>query len=151
MSMVLPRGGGNGTMPMTVDIFESQTSVQVRWPGLSEAERLEKALSVYSISTNASIHWFDESGHPLMKPHPDNNRPHEQHIKKLIKKCQKFGVRPEIRGQPWAVMSDNNKPPYLMVSWGSLSRAAYRALQESPENVLLAKSMERPLSGVWSL
>lgn len=144
MVVAMPRAQGP---PADVDVFHPATSVQVRWPHLSDAERLERALEIYAINTSASVPWYDEARNPMLKPHPDNCRPHEQHIRKLERKCLKYGIRPEIRGQPWAVMSENNRAPYLLISWGSLSRAAYRAAQANPENQLLKKSMDRPLTG----
>ena len=134
-----------------VDVFAACPSVQIRWPGLTDAELLEKAMEIYSINSSASVPWFNEANVPQLLPHPDNCRPHEQHIRKLEKKCLKFGIRPEIRGQPWAVMSEGNQPPYLLISWGSLSRAAYRAAAAEPNNQLLKRSMQRPLTGVTCL
>jgi len=145
-SLSKPAGGGGGKE--TYDVFQPVTSVQVRWPQLSDAERLDRALELYAINSNASVPWYDESQNPCLKPHPDDFRPHEQHIRKLERKCLKYGIRPEIRGQPWALMSENNRPPYLLISWGSLTRAAYRAAQAHPDNQLLKKSMQRPLNGV---
>ena len=63
--------------------------MQVRWPGISDAERLERALEIYAINNSASVPWFDEAGNPSMKPY----RPHEQHIRKLEKKNTAFAQR----------------------------------------------------------
>ncbi|CAJ1439334.1 unnamed protein product [Effrenium voratum] len=144
------RGSGGGGSH-GCEIFEPMVSVQARWPDLPDAEKLERIYDLYAISTSASVPWWDESGNPLMKPHPDNYRPHEQHIRKLEKKCLKYGIRPEIRGQPWALMSASNAPPYQMLSWGSLTRAAYRAASAEPHNEILKRSMSRPLTGAGAL
>lgn len=74
-----------GAKTSTIDVFSQCPSVQVRWPGMSDAAHLEKALEIYSISTSASIPWFNDRGEPQLRPHHDNFRPHEQHIRKLEK------------------------------------------------------------------
>eukprot|EP00959_Pyramimonas_sp_CCMP1952_P199040 4163201-Pyramimonas_sp.AAC.1 len=53
-----------------------------------------------------------------------------------------------VRGQPWAIMSEGDKPPYKLVSCGALTRAIYNAFDREPQNKNVIETLNAGLEGV---
>eukprot|EP00972_Heterocapsa_arctica_P042947 6331637-Heterocapsa_arctica.AAC.1 len=66
-----------------------------------------------------------------------------------------MGVAAGVRGQPWAQLSKGSRPPYKMLSFGTLTRAIYEAHRRNPTNpnvqaiVSSAESMQREKGFAW--
>eukprot|EP00959_Pyramimonas_sp_CCMP1952_P198300 4148019-Pyramimonas_sp.AAC.1 len=63
-----------------------------------------------------------------------------------------MGNVPGVRGQPWAQLSappegrdGDGRPPYRMITYGTLTRACYRAFEEDPSNLSVRMSIEAGL------
>ena len=78
--------------------------------------------------------WFMEDGQPMFICHPENIRHQEQSILQGVRSIVENGIIAEARGKPWAVASKGNAPPYQLISFGTISRAMYRAVEEHGKN-----------------
>jgi hypothetical protein len=133
-------------------MFQPMPSVKFRWKHLPDGiQMVDKAFEVYAVSQSATLEWFGPDDNPLIVPHPDNMRAHKHVIAKYKKYAKIYGVIQGVRGQPWCVLSTDNRPPYKMLTWGSLSRAVYEALKEDPTNEALAHSIKKGLVNVATL
>ncbi len=74
--------------------------------------------------------FFDSAGTQLVVPHKDNVRKNSVQIVRYKESIKKFGNIQGVRGQAVAVLSEGNKPPWRMLTYGSVSRAIYAAHAE---------------------
>ena len=53
----------------------------------------------------------------------------------------KTGLVQGVRGQAWAVLSPGGKPPYRLISFGTLAEAVYAAAEKEPQHPLIRASI----------
>ncbi len=77
----------------------------------------------------STIPWFDPvTGAEMFRTHPLNDRGNRQSVLRYLSKIRQFGVVPSARGDPYAVVSRGCKPPYWLISFGTLATAFYKAI-----------------------
>jgi hypothetical protein len=89
-----------------------------------------------------SVPWFSASGAPNFVCHNLNRRHREQDIVEMMNCLRDNGLIAEARGHPWAVVGPDGGPPYQLLTYGTLSRALYRAVAAWPENENIRMTLE---------
>lgn len=112
---------------------------------------IEKIFDTFAVQRQAVVPFFDEEGRQRMVPHPDNVRNHEQVIRKYVQSVLKNGIIECMRGDPIAVNSPSGQGPIKMLSWGSLTRAFYRAHEQEPQHDNVQRTLQRGLRQVTIL
>ena len=87
-------------------------------------------------SSKIIVRWFDEHNHPTLKPHEANMRQHEVVLLEYVDSIVEYGVCSDGRGGAWALASRGSPSgaPFLLLTWGTLARAFYKALELHPSN-----------------
>eukprot|EP00959_Pyramimonas_sp_CCMP1952_P368765 7724312-Pyramimonas_sp.AAC.1 len=119
-------------------------------PGLKNlkgAALLEKLWDMYAVTgqRDITVKFFTESGQRTMKPHPLNERRQDTVVAEYTESIKEDGNVAGVRGDPWAVFSPGGQLPYLMISYGTLSRAVYRAAAEDPKNKMVKLTLKQGL------
>jgi hypothetical protein len=131
------------------DIFRKFDNWKDRWPDMEEGvELLDRIFLNYAIRKNQTVPFFDNRGRPQVGPHPDNLRSHHHVLRKYIATVKRFGVLSGVRGDPWAILSPDGVGPHQLITWGTLSRAIFIALEEDPLNPKILKSIAKGLERV---
>jgi hypothetical protein len=139
---------GPGSVDIQVQLWGPCTSVHARFPGIPIGIRLvNKIFEVYGREV-VNTAWYDTDSRELLVPHPDNIRHHDITIEDYIILLLKYGLNQDCRGQPWAVLSRENKPPYLMLSWGTLVRAVYAAARKYPHNKNIEETLKMGVTNI---
>lgn len=115
---------------------------------------LNKVVELYGVpgKKNVTIDWFNNDTHePNFKPHPDNERHQTVVVESYIEPIARQGVVAGVRGKPFALLSRGGTPPYLLITWGTLSRAFYEAVRRFPDNHLIQTSLQGGLADVTLL
>eukprot|EP00959_Pyramimonas_sp_CCMP1952_P461621 9481884-Pyramimonas_sp.AAC.1 len=66
-------------------------------------------------------------------PHARNTRRNQVQVKTYAAKVIQFGNVQGVRGAAIAVMSEGNKPPWRMITYGTLTRSIYLAHEQAGE------------------
>jgi hypothetical protein len=108
-----------------------EPSVFLRFPGVEMGEpMLEQLNRVYKRSKPLHVQWYDEDGVPQLVCHELNHRRQAAVINGYIDSIRTYGVSQSVRGAACAVPSKGGGPPYRLLTFGFLSRAAYAAMQQ---------------------
>ena len=91
------------------------------------------------------VMFFDKDKRPLIVPHELNFRHQDQVERKYTNSLRRFGNVPGVRGEPWFQVSQGGGAPYKAITYSTLSRSMYRAVEEDPANPLIIASIERGL------
>ncbi len=125
-------------------------SVRARFPNAGEGQQLlDLIVEVYAINTRVTVPFFVDGAKNLV-PHECNQRKHDQIMRKYIDSVRTYGILPEVRGRCWAVAPPTFNGPLRLLTWGTLSRAAYAAFEQDRTNPKVALSMERGIPDVWA-
>ncbi len=86
----------------------------------------------HQVRSNVKAAFFDETGRTkLIVPDRRNLRHNAVQINRFKSSVLKFGNIQGVRGAALAVLSPGNKPPWNMLTYGSVSRAVYLAAEEN--------------------
>eukprot|EP00973_Karenia_brevis_P012703 1724253-Karenia_brevis.AAC.1 len=111
--------------------------------GLRMINRVIKDFGVPGFK-GVNIPWYDTvTNGENFAPHPDNMRCQSIVDDDYDDSILQFGVCSSARGKPFALMSDTaNGRPYLLITWGTLSRAFYRMARAHRQNPNILESLE---------
>ncbi|CAK0815268.1 unnamed protein product, partial [Prorocentrum cordatum] len=128
------------------EMWIEKASVDVRYPGLQGILLQEAVFDDYSVRRNVTLQFFDDDGAQTIVPHPENVRKQEAIVNHYARLVRDYGVIPGVRGEPRGIQSDTaSGMPALMVTYGTLSRAVYKAAKKWPENKMAQVSLTRGL------
>jgi hypothetical protein len=102
----------------------------------------------YRVSSNHTVDFFDDANTPQLMMHPENQRHQEIVEEEYVRKILTMGNVGQVRGRPWAIASAGDKPPYKLVSYGTLTRAIYKAAAAEPRNPNVVATLKAGLEGV---
>jgi hypothetical protein len=114
---------------MGIGLRDECANILVRYSGLSDGLLLlQRVKQDYAVpgKQDIQVQLFDEDGRDNFIVHESNDRDGEQSILDWMDRIKQYGVVGDVRGKPWAVCSKGYKPPYRLVSFGSVGRALYR-------------------------
>ena len=138
-------------------LFSHKDSIFDRFPDIPApggVKMLNKVVELYGVpgKKNVTIDWFNNDTHePNFKPHPDNERHQTVVVESYIESIARQGVVAGVRGKPFALLFRGGTPPYLLITWGTLSRAFYEAVRRFPDNHLIQTSLQGGLADVTLL
>ena len=96
--------------------------------------------------TGITLPFFDEKGGQALERHELNRRQVKAVENRFTKSVLQHGNVPGVRGAPWATGTWGS-PPYKLITYGTLSRAVYRAVAADPDNKVVQLSVARGLVG----
>ena len=134
---------------LTDRIYGPRNNIHERFPGLTGLRLLNKVNSWYRVPPkNRHVKLFSEDGARLFEMQSDNIRDQkvveDDYVRSVLTKGNVSGVR----GQPWAVLSEGEQPPFNLISYGTLARAIYRAAQAEPDNPNVLATLEQGLENL---
>jgi hypothetical protein len=108
-----------------------EPSVFMRFPGVEMGEpMLEQINKVYLRSKPLNVAWYNEEGTPQLCCHELNHRRQAAVINGYVSSIRAYGISQAVRGAACAVPSKGGGPPYRLLTFGSLSRAAYACMTQ---------------------
>ena len=115
---------------------------------------MNKLKAVYGVPgrVGCAVPWYDEAGNPNFTCHADNERHHNAVVDDYVEIIAEDGVVQEARGAPFAIL--NSTPtglPYLLITFGTLSRAFYKANKIHADKKSVIASREAGLQNVTVL
>eukprot|EP00969_Alexandrium_andersonii_P259015 11452528-Alexandrium_andersonii.AAC.1 len=122
-------------------MFRPMPSIQKRYPGLEGKVLLDKIVRTYGVHNDITLPFFDKHEHRALFRHPRNQR-----LQTLVETNYKNsildkGIMQGVRGTAWCTYSKGRTLPYLMVTYGTLSSAFYRAHTEQPYNANVVSTL----------
>ena len=97
---------------------------------------LQRIIKLYGVPTliNATVPWYDEQGQNNCVCHKENERHHAAVIDDYTETIRENGAVQCARGAPFAIMNTTAiGRPYLLITFGSLSRGVYNAAIKYPD------------------
>ena len=127
------------TMESSGSKYLDMDSINARYPDLEGQLLLNRVIEDFAIHQEENVPLFttDPSTgqpQPLCAPHVDNHRKQQLVVDSYKQSVLQHGVVWGVRGSPWAMYSAGNRPPYHMLTWGTMVRGIYDALQQDPTN-----------------
>ena len=94
--------------------------------------------------------WLQPDGSHTFTNHPDNVRHQNCVVDDYEADCLQHGIVAEGRGAVMALMNDTpSGMPYLLITWGTLSRAFYNCVAKFPDHPMVLASLEAGLENVY--
>lgn len=116
-----------------------ERSVFDRWPALEAGlPTLTYINNVYRRHTQLLVQFYNEDGHKNLIVHELNKRKQAAVVNQYVRSICANGLTQDVRGRACALPSRGGGPPYKLITFGSLSRAAYIAF-ETPKYAKIPK------------
>ena len=127
------KDGKDAVAEMARALFDPLPSIFDRFPDIPQPGgviMMNKIKHCYGVPGRImfSVPWYDSDDRDCFICHPDNVRHHNSVIDEYEETVASMGVVQEGRGSPFAILS--NTPtglPYQLITFGSVSRAFYKA------------------------
>ena len=97
----------------------------------------------YRVEDQAALPYYDGEGRPMLRRHAINDRQQEQVKARYVAGVLKSGVIDGVRGNPWAVKGVDGV--FELISYATLTEAAYAAHRQQPQNEHVKLSVSRGL------
>jgi hypothetical protein len=140
------------------DMFKPYANVYMRYPEIGPPggiRLLKRIVGDYGVKglCEVTIPWHDPAtGMANFKPHPNNVREQRVVEAQYEESIKQNGIMACARGAPFALQSDTpTGRPYLLISWGTLSRCFYRVLATDGDNPNVKESLRIGVEGVTIL
>ncbi|CAK0868074.1 unnamed protein product, partial [Prorocentrum cordatum] len=151
--------GGDGAAP-GADLSAQARAIKYRkchavferYPGTPMGmQMLDKIKQDFLVRAGVQAEFFDTAGRRLIAPHELNVRKNNIQIQRFKRSILKYGNIQGVRGGAIAVLSSapgesNGAPPWRMLTYGSVSRAVYLAVDENTTDPVQKKNVEATLS-----
>ncbi|CAK0837893.1 unnamed protein product, partial [Prorocentrum cordatum] len=151
--------GGDGAAP-GADLSTQARAIKYRkchtaferYPGTPMGmHMLDKIKQDSLVRAGVQAEFFDPAGRRLIVPHELNVRKNNIQIQRFKRSILKYGNIQGVRGGAIAVLSSapgesNGIPPWRMLTYGSVSRAVYLAVDENTTDPVQKKNVEATLS-----
>ena len=128
-----------------------QMRIEERFPDAQGSLLLEKIFKIYQIGDLTDVEWLLPSGGRAIIDRPINSRRHAVVDNTYAQSILTRGVVEGVRGEPWMLFSENQSMPLLAITWASLSRSFYFALETAPTNPFIVSSLRTGLRRVRRL
>jgi hypothetical protein len=139
-------------------MFKPHANVYSRYPEIGPPggiRLLKRIVADYGVKglCEVTIPWFDPTtGMANFKPHPNNVREQRVVEAQYEDSIKQNGIMACARGSPFALQSDTpSGRPYLLISWGTLSRCFYRVVASDGDNPNVKESLRIGVEGVTIL
>ena len=121
--------------------------IEDRFPDEDGALRLQRIFKIYQVGELEDVKWFQEDGSKAIISHPINSRRHTVVDNAYTQSILTRGIVEGVRGEPWLAYSRGQNLPMLAISWGSLSRSFYHAVEIASSNPFVLSALAAGLRG----
>ena len=121
-------------------LYDPDLSITERFGSLTGIALRDEIFKCYRVGTR-TLPFFNEAGDRMIIRHPCNNRVQESVKARYVAGLFRHGLMQGVRGACWAVLSPGGRPPYRVLSFGTLSEAVYAAHQQTPKHPLISASV----------
>ncbi|CAK0887771.1 unnamed protein product, partial [Prorocentrum cordatum] len=100
---------------------------------------------------SSTIPWFDKATKkPNFVRHDLNDREQQKTLERHVKTIMDYGLVEDMRGVPFAQLSEGDRPPYRLFAHAHLATAFYIAFQRNPRNSNVLATFKKGLARVVS-
>ncbi|CAK0879470.1 unnamed protein product [Prorocentrum cordatum] len=98
---------------------------------------------------SSTIPWFDKATKkPNFVRHDLNDREQQKTLERHVKTIMDYGLVEDMRGVPFAQLSEGDRPPYRLFAHAHLATAFYIAFQRNPRNSNVLATFKKGLARV---